>query len=94
MKEIQPVNQNILLEYDEEKAAKTPAGIIIPDTVQEKPVMARVVAMGTVDKPEIAVGDIVLFKKYSGTETEIRGRQYLLIPYVDILARVVDTDTI
>ena len=94
MKEIQPINQQVLLDYNEERESRTPAGIIIPDTVKEKPVIAKVLAISNIDKPEITVGDTVLFKKYSGTETEFEGKHYLLVPYTDILARIVDTEEI
>jgi chaperonin GroES len=94
MKEIQPVNQNILLEFSEEENSITPGGIIIPETAKEKPIMAKVISMSQIDNPEIAVGDTVLFKKYSGTETEIEGIKYLIIPYADVLAKIVETETI
>jgi len=94
MKELQPINQNVLLEFSEEKDAKTPAGIIIPDTVKEKPIIARVISMSNIDNPEITVGDMVLFKKYSGTETEYENTKYLIIPYADILAKIVETEKI
>lgn len=94
MKEIQPINQNVLLEFSEEENAKTAGGIIIPETAKEKPSMARVISMSQIDNPEIAAGDMVLFKKYSGTETELEGTKYLIIPYSDILAKIVETDKI
>ncbi len=94
MKEIQPVNQNVLLELSEEEDKKTAGGIIIPDTAKEQPSIARVVSMSHIDNPEIAAGDLVLFKKYSGTETELEGTKYLIIPYTDILAKIVETDRI
>lgn len=94
MKEIQPVNQHVLLELAKEKEQKTSGGIIIPDTAKEKPSMARVVSMSNIDNPEIAVGDTVLFKKFAGTETELDGNSFLLIPYADILAKIVETEEI
>ena len=95
MKELQPINQNILLDITEESSEKkTAGGIIIPDTAQEKPKIAKVVGMSNIDNPEIAVGDTVLFKEYSGTETEFEGKKYLVIPYTDILAKVVETEII
>jgi chaperonin GroES len=94
MKELQPINQNVLLDLSEKKEEKTPSGIIIPDTAKEKPMMAKVVAMSNIDNPEIAVGDTVVFKKYSGTEIEFEGKKYLLIPYADIIAKIVETESI
>jgi chaperonin GroES len=94
MKEIQPVNQNVLLELSGEMDTKTAGGIIIPDTAREKPSMARVISMSHIDNPEIATGDTVLFKRFSGTETELGGIKYLIIPYADILAKIVETEKI
>jgi len=95
MKELQPVNQNVLLDLNEENAEqKTASGIIIPDTAKEKPNQARVAGISNIENPEISVGDIVLFKEFSGNEVEFEGKKYLLIPYADILAKVVETEAI
>jgi chaperonin GroES len=95
MKELQPINQNVLLDITEEaREQTTAAGIIIPDTAKEKPKTAKVTGISNIENPEISVGDIVLFKEYSGTETEFEGKKYLLIPYADILAKVVETESI
>jgi len=94
MKELQPINQNVLLDLSQEQVQKTASGIIIPETAQEKPMWAKVVSMSNIDNAEIKVGDMVLFKKYSGTETEFEGKKYLLIPYADLLAKIVETEEI
>ena len=94
MKELQPINQQVLLDYSEPKVKKTAGGIIIPDTVEEKPISARVLGLSTIENAEINVGDTVLFKRYSGTEIEFEGRKYLLMPYADILAKIVETEEI
>ena len=95
MKELQPINQNVLLDITEKDAEMTTAaGIIIPDTAKEKPRMAEVIGLSNIDNAEIAVGDIVLFKEYSGTETEFEGKKYLILPYADVLAKVVETESI
>lgn len=95
MKEIVPVNQQVLLDFSNEKAEKvTAGGIIIPDTASEKPNWAKVISIGLIDESEISVGDTVLFKKYSGTEIEWESKKYLLIPYADILAKIVETESL
>ncbi len=95
MKELQPINQNVLLDITEEaREQTTAAGIIIPDTAKEKPKTAKVTGISNIENPEISVGDVVLFKEYSGTEAEFEGKKYLLIPYADILAKVVETESI
>jgi chaperonin GroES len=95
MKELQPINQNVLLELSEDKAVqKTASGIIIPDSAQEKQEIAKVVAISTIENAEIAPGDEVLYKKYAGTEIDYNGKKYLLLPYAEILSKVVETESI
>ncbi len=95
MKELQPLNENVLLELTEEFAeTKTASGIIIPDSAKEKPSMARVSALGNIENPAISVGDIVMYKKFSGTEMKFEGKEYLFIPYADLLAKVVEMEEI
>jgi len=95
MKELQPVNQHVLLDIDsKEKEAKTSGGIIIPDSAKEKPKFASVLALSGIENAEIAVGDMVFFKEYSGTEIKFEGRKYLLVPYADVLAKIVETEEI
>ncbi|HDP55243.1 MAG TPA: co-chaperone GroES [Bacteroidetes bacterium] len=95
MKELQPVNQNVLLDLSDDRAeVKTPSGIIIPDTAKEKTNMAKVVAMSNIENPEIAIGDNVLYNGFSGTEQEFEGKKYLLIQYSEILAKVVETEEV
>jgi chaperonin GroES len=56
--------------------------------------MAPVVAIGIIDNPEVVPGDVVIFKAYSGTEIDFEGRKYLILPYADILAKIVETEEI
>ena len=68
---------------------KTVGGIIIPDTAKEKPLQGKVVAVGNGTKEDemvIAVGDQVLYGKYSGTELEFEGEKYLIMRQSDVLA--------
>jgi chaperonin GroES len=95
MKELQPINQNVLLELSEDKTEqKTASGIIIPDSAKEKQEVAKVIAVGNIENVEIAPGDQVLYKRYSGTELEFEGKNYLVVPYADILSKVVETESI
>ena len=95
MKELQPLNKNVLLELSEEfMETKTAGGIIIPDTAKEKPQMGKVVAVGNIENPAVAVGDVVLYKKFSGTEMKFEGKDYLFMPYADLLAKIVETEEI
>lgn len=68
---------------------KTAAGIIIPDTAKEKPMKGEVIAVGGGKKDEpmtVKVGDQVLYGKYSGTEINIEGEDYLIMKESDIYA--------
>ncbi|MGL5890602.1 MAG: co-chaperone GroES [Bacteroidia bacterium] len=70
---------------------KTAGGIIIPDTAKEKPQRGKVVAAGPGKKDEpvtVKVGDTVLYGKYSGTEIQIEGKDYLIMRESDIFAIV------
>ena len=94
MKELQPLNDNVLLEIVEEKEQKTASGLIIPDSAQEKPEYAKVIALGNIENPEVSVGDTVFYKKFSGTEVNFEGKKYLFIPYDDLLAKIMVTEAI
>lgn len=95
MKELQPLNQNVLLDMSQPSGEqRTSGGIIIPDTAKEKPQMAKVIATGNIENSEISAGDLVLYRKFAGTEIEFEGRKYLVIPYSDLLAKIVETESI
>jgi chaperonin GroES len=73
--------------------AKTKGGIIIPDTAKEKPQEGKIVAVGPggrdeaghLIKPDVKVGDRVLFGKWSGTEVKIDGEDLLIMKESDIM---------
>jgi chaperonin GroES len=95
MKELHPVNQNVLLDITPEQTEqKTTSGLIIPDTAKEKENVGIVVALSRIDDPEISIGDKVIYKQYSGTELEMEHKKYLIIQYSDILAKIVETEEI
>lgn len=85
---IQPLDDRVLVEplEEEEKAGS----IIIPDTAKEKPVIGKVIAVGTDKeiKELIKVGDKVIFGKYAGEEIKIEGKKHLLIARSDLFATV------
>ncbi len=72
---------------------KTAGGIIIPDTVREKPIEGEVVAVGPGARNEqgaivaldVKAGDRVLFGKWSGTEVKIDGEELLIMKETDLL---------
>jgi chaperonin GroES len=72
---------------------RTKAGIIIPDTAQEKPQEGEVVAVGPGARDEagklipidLKAGDRVLFGKWSGTEVKIDGEELLIMKESDVM---------
>jgi chaperonin GroES len=83
---IQPLADRVLVEPLEAET-KTAGGIIIPDTAKEKPQKGKVAAIGkgTKDEPmSVAVGDEVIYGKYSGTEVQIDGKDYLIMKASEI----------
>ena len=92
---IRPLHDRILVKRLAE-ADKTAGGLYIPDTAKEKPIEAKVVAVGAgkrddegkLHAPEVKPGDKVLFAKYSGTEVKIDGEEHLIMREEDILAVV------
>ncbi|MCE2496461.1 MAG: co-chaperone GroES [Flavobacteriales bacterium] len=85
---ITPLADRVLVEPAPAET-KTSSGIIIPDTAQEKPQRGTVVAVGNgkPDEPMIVkVGDSVLYGKYSGTELQYEGKDYLIMRESDIYA--------
>jgi chaperonin GroES len=95
MKELQPINQQVVLDItDTMEEKRTASGLIIPDSAKEKPKTAPITWMSQIEKAEIKPGDVVLFKPFTGTEMEFEGKQYLFLSYSDILAKVVTTEKI
>ena len=79
-----------------EQETTLPSGIILPDTAKEKPQKGRVIATGNGKKNEkgeivsleVKVGDVVMYKKWGGTEVKLDGKEYLLVREEDVLAIV------
>ena len=87
---IKPLADRVLVEPAAAET-KTSSGIIIPDTAKEKPQKGKIVAVGpgTKENPvTLKVGDIVLYGKYSGTELNHEGNDYLIMKENDILATI------
>jgi len=94
MKELIPLNENVLVELQTAET-KTKGGIILPESVNEdNPHIGLVLAIGNVENPEIAVGDKVIFKKFSGTDLEFEKKKYIVVTYSDILVKIVETEEI
>ena len=92
---IAPLGDRILLKSIEQEEENV-GGIIIPDTAKEKPQEGEVIAVGPGKLLEsgerqamsVAVGDKVLYGKYSGTEIKYENEEYLIVREDDILAKI------
>ena len=92
---IKPLEDRVLVQPLEAETT-TASGLVIPDTAKEKPQEGKVVAAGPgrvddngVRVPmDVAVGDVVIFSKYGGTEVHYDNTDYLLLNARDILAVV------
>ena len=80
-----PLGDRVVLKQVEAEET-TKSGIVLPGQAQEKPQQAEVVAVGpggVVDgkevKMEVAVGDKVIYSKYSGTEVKYEGTDYIKV---------------
>lgn len=85
---LKPLADRVLVQPAEAEE-KTASGIIIPDTAKEKPMRGTVIAVGPGKKDEpttVKVGDTVLYGKYSGTEIQVEGIDYLMMKEADIFA--------
>ena len=91
---IKPVDDKVVVKVVKEQEKTTASGFIIPGSADERPNEAIVVAVGpgllldngVLMKPDLSVGDRVVFGKYQGTEVEYDGEQYLILAYRDIFA--------
>ena len=88
---ITPLFDRVVLKTIHEKNEKS--SIILPDSAEQKPILAKVCELGTggiVNNQEIdfkvKVGDKVLYNKYAGNEFNINGEEFILIKQTDILA--------
>jgi chaperonin GroES len=71
----------------ESAQSKTTSGLYLPDNAKEKPVLAKVVAIGP-DVKGLKVGDRVVYKEYSTTELKVEQTEYIIVKEEDVLATV------
>lgn len=87
---VKPLADRVLIEAAPAEE-KTASGIIIPDGAKEKPQRGTIVAVGPGKKDEpmtVKTGDTVLYGKFSGTEIQVEGKDYLMMRESDIFAIV------
>ena len=92
---IQPLDDRIVVKPNESEET-TASGLVIPDTAKEKPQQGEVLAVGPgrrsdqtgeIIAMDVAVGDIVVYSKYGGTEINIEGEDLLILTARDVLAK-------
>jgi chaperonin GroES len=89
---VRPLRDRVLVKRVEEQEQRI-GGIIIPDTAKEKPLQAKVVAVGSgrvndegqAIPLDVKVGDLVLVGKYAGTEIKLDGEEYVILREEEIL---------
>lgn len=92
---IKPIADYVVAEA-EKAASKTASGLYVPDSAQEKPSIAKVLAVGPGkigdDNERVPIqvkpGDRIIYKSYSTTEIKHEGKEYILVKEDDILATV------
>ncbi len=82
-----PVGERALVK-PEEQEEKTASGIVLPQTAKSKPQIARVITIGSQDNGAVSEGDLVVFARYSGTEINLDGEDYLILDSDDLLGIV------
>jgi len=93
---LKPLDDRVVVEPVEAEDV-TAGGIVLPDTAKEKPQRGTVLAVGPgklLDSGQrgalsVAIGDEVIYGKYSGSEVEVDGRELKVLRETDILAKVV-----
>jgi chaperonin GroES len=92
---LKPLGNRVVVEPIEQEEV-TAGGIVLPETAKEKPQKGNVLSIGAGERNEkgdripldVAVGDVVLFAKYSGTEIKVDGKKILILRESDLLAIV------
>ncbi len=93
MTEFKPLGNRVVIEPMESEEQMSAGGIYIPDTAKEKPQEGKIVAVGpgklnddgSRTPLEVAVGDVVVYSKYAGTEYKDGDTEYLIVREDDIL---------
>jgi chaperonin GroES len=92
---LQPLEDRIVVRASDAEET-TASGLVIPDTAKEKPQQGEVLAVGPGRRSEqtgevitmdVAVGDVVIYSKYGGTEVTVDGEDLLILTARDVLAK-------
>ena len=92
---LQPLEDRIVVRPSDAEAT-TASGLVIPDSAKEKPQQGEVLAVGPGRRSDagdlipmdVAVGDVVVYSKYGGTEITSEGEDLLILNARDVLAKM------
>jgi chaperonin GroES len=84
--DIQPLADYVVA-VGEVAETKSPSGLYLPTNAQEKPKVAKIVAVGK-DVQQLKVGDKIIYKSYSTTDVKVGSENYILVKEEDVLATV------
>ncbi len=92
---LRPLDDRVVVEPMEAEE-RTSGGIVLPDTAKEKPQRGTIISIGPgklLDNGNrgtlsVAIGDVVIYGKYTGTEIEVGGKDVKILRESDILAKV------
>ena len=82
-----PLGARVVLK-EVEREQTTESGIVLPDTAKEEPQTAEVVGVSAHEDVKVSVGDVVVVRKYSGTEVELDGEEHRIVDAEDVLGVV------
>nr|NP_043142.1 GroES [Cyanophora paradoxa]NP_043262.1 GroES [Cyanophora paradoxa]Q37761.1 RecName: Full=Co-chaperonin GroES; AltName: Full=10 kDa chaperonin; AltName: Full=Chaperonin-10; Short=Cpn10 [Cyanophora paradoxa]AAA81173.1 GroES [Cyanophora paradoxa]AAA81293.1 GroES [Cyanophora paradoxa] len=93
VKTVRPLGERVLVKVSQSEE-KTAGGILLPDTVKEKPQIGEIIAEGpgrrnddgSFQPLEVTVNSKVLYSKYAGTDIKLENEEYVLLSEKDILA--------
>lgn len=93
-KKLQPLSDRVVVKPSE-KEEVTKSGIVLPDTIKEKPQEGKIIAVGEGRRTnegklvpmEVKVGDVVIYAKYGGTEIKLDDEELIILREADILAK-------
>ena len=88
---IEPMGARVLIRPIEQETM-TKSGIVLPETAKEKPQQGLIESVGNSEEmiTDLAVGDKVLFAKYTGNQIQLDGTEYIIMEEGDVLARLRD----
>ncbi len=90
---LKPLGDRIIVKASEAET-QTSSGIYLPDSAKEKPTKGEVIAVGPgrlaengkIVAMEVAVGDLIYYAKYGGTEVKLGSEEYIILRQDDVLA--------